>query len=87
MDTGEAAASETEDERKTPTRVRATTTVFVRSEPTTDNDGNKLGKAREGDEFTSLGEENGWTRVIYNDSEAYIKSDYVEAADNTGEAE
>ena len=58
-------------------RVRATTVVFVRSDPDKDDDGNKLGKAKEGEEFTALGSENGWTRVLYNGSEAYIKSDYL----------
>ena len=87
QDTGEVTAFETENKKEVLTRVKATTTVFVRSAPTTEDNGNKLGKAKEGDEFMALGEEDGWTRVIYNDSEAYIKSDYVEAAGSTGEAE
>lgn len=69
------------------TKVRATTTVFVRSAPNTDDNGNKLGKAKPGDEFVRTGEENGWTRVVYNDSEAYIKSDYLTLVNDTGEAE
>jgi RND family efflux transporter MFP subunit len=57
--------------------VRATTVVFVRSAPNKDDNGNKLGKAKEGDEFTALGSDNGWTRILYNGSEAYIKSEYL----------
>ena len=58
-------------------RVRATTVVFVRSAPNKDDNSNKLGKAKEGDEFKVLGADNGWTRVLYNGSEAYIKSEYL----------
>lgn len=86
----ESAASKVgkeEDKNAGQKRVKAMTTVFVRSAPNADDNGNKLGKAKPGDEFVAVGEENGWTRVIYNDSEAYIKSDYVTVAGNTGEAE
>ena len=58
-------------------KVKATTVVFVRSAPDKDDNSNKLGKAKEGEEFTALGSENGWTRILYNGSEAYIKSDYL----------
>ena len=69
-------------------RVRATTVVYVRSAPDKDDDSNKLGKAKEGEEFTALGADNGWTRILYNGSEAYIKSDYlaeVETSDKGAE--
>lgn len=76
---------EAEDGGYDQSRVRATTTVFVRSAPDANDNGNKLGKAKSGDEFTALGEENGWTRVRYNDSEAYIKSDYLAGINDTEE--
>ena len=79
--------AERTDDGPARSSVRATTTVFVRSAPNTDDNGNKLGKAKSGDEFTAVGEENGWTKVIYNDSEAYIKSDYLTVVNDTGEAE
>ncbi len=67
---------ETED-TPTPQKVRATTTVFIRSTPDSSGDSNKLAKAKEGDEFEFLSDENGWTKVDYNGTEAYIKSDYL----------
>ncbi len=81
------AADAQKSESSAQKKVRATTTVFVRSAPNADDNGNKLGKAKPGDEFTSVGEENGWTRVIYNDSEAYIKSDYLTLVNDVEEAE
>ena len=56
--------------------VEVTTNVNVRKEPTTDSE--KLGTVSQGTRLLKTGEETeGWTKVSYNDSEAYIKSDYV----------
>ena len=56
--------------------VEVTTNVNVRREPTTDSE--KLGTVSEGTRLLKIGEEaDGWTKVSYNDSEAYVKSDYV----------
>ncbi|MBR5407778.1 MAG: efflux RND transporter periplasmic adaptor subunit [Lachnospiraceae bacterium] len=82
----EAAVADSDDTVK-QSKVRATTTVFIRSAPDKDDDNNKLGKANEGDEFSIIGTENGWTKVVYNDSEAYIKSDYLKEVSDAGEAE
>ncbi len=58
--------------------VRATDVVNIRSSDSEEAD--KLDKAQIGQEFTLLEEkENGWSKVAYNDGEAYIKSDYLEA--------
>ncbi len=59
--------------------VRATDVVNIRSSDSEEAD--KLDKAQIGQEFTLLEEKgNGWSKIKYNDREAYIKSDYLEEA-------
>jgi RND family efflux transporter MFP subunit len=56
--------------------VETTTNVNIRMDPTTDSE--KLETAATGTRFIKVGDvAGGWTRIIYNDSEAFIKSDYV----------
>lgn len=58
--------------------VRATDVVNIRSSDSEEAD--RLDKAQIGQEFTLLEKkENGWSKVSYNDGEAYIKSEYLEA--------
>ena len=62
---------------KTVQMVRTTTTVNVRSDSNTD--AKRLGSAVKGSEFEMIEAlENGWTKIKYEDKEAYIKSDYLE---------
>ena len=57
--------------------VRATDVVNIRSSDSEEAD--KLDKAQIGQEFTLLEEKgNGWSKIRYNDRDAYIKSDYLE---------
>ncbi|MDO4302997.1 MAG: SH3 domain-containing protein [Bacillota bacterium] len=74
------AGSEEEAEQETPNvtkTVRATDVVNIRSSDSEEAD--KIDKAQIGQEFTLLEEKgNGWSKVQYNDGEAYIKSDYLE---------
>ena len=57
--------------------VRTTDTVNVRSSDSEEAD--KIGKAPSGTELTRIEERiNGWSKVIFEDKEAYIKSDYLE---------
>ena len=75
-----AAATEEEvtssPEQKASVYVEATSNVNIRKDPTTDSE--RLVTAKAGEKFLKAGEEaGGWTKIIYNDSEAYIKSDYV----------
>lgn len=57
--------------------VRATATVNVRSSDSEEAD--KIGKAQTGLELTRMEERvNGWSKVIFEGKEAYIKSDYLE---------
>lgn len=70
----EAAESMAQTAVKT---VRATDVVNIRSSDSEEAD--KIDKAQIGQEFTLLEEKgNGWSKVSYNDGEAYIKSDYLE---------
>lgn len=72
--------------------VRTTDVVNIRSSDSETAD--KLGKAQKGETFTLLESKvNGWSRIQYQDGEAYIRSDYLEVIDtatatnngNTGE--
>lgn len=81
-DTGAASAQgeDTEGQEGAPAllkTVRATDVVNIRSSDSEEAD--KLDKAQTGQEFTLLEEKgNGWSKIRYNDREAYIKSDYLE---------
>lgn len=71
--------------------VRTTDVVNIRSSDSETAD--KLGKAQKGDTFTLLENKvNGWSRIKYEDGEAYIKSDFLEvvnteAASNNNESD
>lgn len=57
--------------------VRATDTVNVRKSDSEEAD--RIGKVSPGTELTRIEERiNGWSKVIYEGGEAYIKSDYLE---------
>lgn len=58
-------------------KVLTTTSVRVRSTPTTDSDDNILGKVEAGEELKRVGYNANWSKVIYKGQEAYISSDYV----------
>ncbi len=79
IETAETQEEETIKEEQTViSTVRATDVVNIRSSDSEEAD--KIDKAQIGQEFTLLEEkENGWSRVSYNDGEAYIKSEYLEA--------
>lgn len=71
--------------------VRATDVVNVRSSDSETAD--KVGKAQVGEEFTLLEEKgNGWSRITFENKDAYIKSEFLEvvaeeaAADEPAEA-
>lgn len=74
--------SETESESETPEvvtteTVKATTTVNVRSSDSETAD--KLGKVTTGTTLTRLEDRvNGWSKVLYEGKEGYIKSEFLE---------
>jgi hypothetical protein len=58
--------------------VKATTTVNVRKSDS--KTAEKIGKVQKGDEMTCLETlNNGWSKILYENEEAYIKTDYLEA--------
>ena len=58
-------------------QVKTTDTVNVRSSDSEEAD--KIGKAQKGEILTRVEEKiNGWSKVIFDGKEAYIKSDYLE---------
>ncbi|MBQ7971849.1 MAG: SH3 domain-containing protein [Lachnospiraceae bacterium] len=64
--------------------VRATTTVNVRSSDSETAD--KIGKVITGTTLTRLEEKlNGWSKVLYEGSEGYIKSEYLESMSSSGD--
>lgn len=73
------------------TRVKTIDVVNIRTSDSEKAD--KLGKAAVGDEFELLEEKgNGWSKVRYNDTDAYIKSEFLEpsetqTASNAGQDE
>lgn len=85
--TTETASVEEQPQTQTVNQqVRATDTVNVRSSDSEVAD--KIGKAQQGDILTRTEEKNnGWSKVIYEGKDAYIKSDYLEVvSDNTATA-
>lgn len=69
--------------------VYATTSVNVRSSYSADSD--KVGSLSSGDSATRTGVgDNGWSRIVYGDSVAYVSSDYLtttKPSTNTGSAQ
>lgn len=68
-------------------QVKTTDTVNVRSSDSEEAD--KIGKAQKGEILTRVEEKiNGWSKVIFDGKEAYIKSDYLEvvSSEAVGEA-
>ena len=90
---GEETPEETaaEEPVEVVTRVKTIDVVNIRTSDSEKAD--KLGKAAVGDEFELLEEKgNGWSKVRYNDTDAYIKSEFLEpsetqTASNAGQDE
>lgn len=85
---GDAQAQPQEEEileNKTVNQiVRATATVNVRSSDSEEAD--RIGRVAEGTELTRLEERiNGWSKIVYEGKEAFIKSDYLEVISTEAE--
>ncbi len=65
----------------TETTVMLTDAVRIRSSPDDSDTSNVIAKAAKGDTYTKIGEEDGWTKIRYKDTEAYVSSEYVTEAD------
>ena len=65
--------------------VKTTATVNVRSSDSEEAD--KIGKAETGTQLTKIEDRvNGWSKVIFDGKEAYIKSDYLEVVTTQSES-
>lgn len=72
--------SETQEPEVVVTKVKTTDVVNIRTSDSETAD--KLGKAAVGDEFELLEERgNGWSKIRYNDGEAFIKSEFLEPSE------
>lgn len=73
----EEAAQVADEQDNAGKTVRATDVVNVRSSDSETAD--KIGRAMVGEEFTLLEEKgNGWSKITYEDKEAFIKSEFLE---------
>lgn len=78
----EAAASEQPQTQIVDEEVKATTTVNVRSSDSENAD--KIGRLEEGKVVKRTENKiNGWSKIIYEGKEAYVKSDYLELVSST----
>lgn len=58
-------------------KVLTTTTVRIRSTPTTENDDNIVGKVEPNEELQRIGYNSQWSKITYNGEEAYVSSSYL----------
>ncbi|MCR4891323.1 MAG: SH3 domain-containing protein [Lachnospiraceae bacterium] len=72
---GEAAATTAVSE----VQVKTTKAVNIRSGPSQDTE--KIASAAAGDTFVRISEEGEWSKIRYNDGEAYIKSEFLSTAE------
>jgi len=71
------AAAEAEAAANATELVIATDNVRIRATPSTD--GEVLATCKKGDSFTRTGQtEDGWSKIDYNGTEAYMKSEYLQ---------
>lgn len=88
QETGEAGADQNSTQTtgtETVQYATATTTVNVRSSDSEQAD--RMGKLPGGETVQVLEERvNGWTKVIFEGQEGFIKSEYLQAAENAGSA-
>ena len=85
-DEAEASEEAAEEQDHAGKTVRATDVVNVRSSDSETAD--KIGRAMIGDEFTLLEEKgNGWSKITYEDGEAFIKSEFLEVIEEEAEEE
>lgn len=76
----EQGQAQPEDSAAVVAKVKATDVVNIRTSDSETAD--KLGKAAVGDEFTLLEKKgNGWSKIIYDGKDGYIKSEFLEPSE------
>ena len=85
----ETGGSTSEQQPDTPpqeVKIRAITTVNVRSSDSTE--ASVLGKAREGEEYVRIAEQgNGWSKISFAGSAAYVKTEFFEVVSDEADAQ
>lgn len=79
------AEKKEQEEKANATKKMATDKINVRDAAS--EDGNKLGQLEKGQEVTCYAVENGWAKIDYNGTTAYVKADYLTEAESTDEEE
>lgn len=74
----EEAKKKEEQEKANATKKIATDKINVRDAAS--ENGNKLGQLEKGQEVTCYAVENGWAKIDYNGTKAYVKADYLNDA-------
>ena len=77
----EAAAAEAAEAANAKTKV---TTDKINVRDAASEDGNLLGQLASGTQVTWYADENGWAKIDYNGTKAYVKADYL--ADVSGDS-
>lgn len=89
-DEGEAAAPEAggEPEGQTPQELYATATTTVNVRNSDSENADKLGKVSGGTKLQVLEQKvNGWTKVLFEGKEGFIKSEFLQVAESAAESE
>ncbi len=81
------AAAQAAEQAASASEVKCTSeNVNIRASASTDSD--ILGKTKAGDVYTRYEKmENGWSKIDYNGTEAYIKSEFLEAVEDTSSSD
>ncbi len=80
QDAAAAAAKAQQDAAEEANKTVVTIKEKVNVRASASENGDKLGTIEGGTQVTKYGEENGFTKIDYNGTKAYVKSEYVEAA-------
>ena len=74
----QAAAAAESQAKKVQAYVRTIDRVRIRKSPSTDSNDNIITTCEIGEVYLRLEEVDDWSRIVYEDGEAYIKSEFVE---------
>ena len=66
------------------TKIVNTDSLNVRSGPSTSY--SKLGSLSKGSKVSVISESNGWSKILYNEKEAYVSSEYLDSEDTSNDS-
>lgn len=85
----EAKAAKEAEKKAEEEKANATTKVAndkINVRDAASEDGNKLGQLEKGQEVTCYAVENGWAKIDYNGTTAYVKADFLSDKEGSGDA-